>query len=130
MKVPVRPSSVDKPSVVELRNKGVAIIPVDLATASSEHLQEILRGANTVICSLVYTQLGLQHKIIEAAKAVGVPRFVPCDFGTPGRRGVRKLHDEVRIRLSGTDSADSLVSSEYSPLSTTSETGHTGCCEG
>ncbi|EIM88909.1 NAD-P-binding protein [Stereum hirsutum FP-91666 SS1] len=94
VKVPVRPSSVDKPSVVELRNKGVAIIPVDLATASSDHLQEILRGANTVICSLVYTQLGLQHKIIEAAKAVGVPRFVPCDFGTPGRRGVRKLHDE------------------------------------
>lgn len=125
MKVPVRPSSVNKPSVDELRNKGVTIIPVDLATASLEQLQDILKGANTAICVLVYTQLGLQHKLMEAAKVVGVPRFVPCDFGTPGRRGVRKLHDEVRIDLPM--SMLYLWSTHLSPLLL--ETGHTRRCE-
>ena len=75
----------------------MTIVPIDIATASPEELQDVVRGADTVVCVVVFTQLGLQHNIIAAAKAVGVSRFVPCDFGTPGRRGVRKLHDEVRL---------------------------------
>ncbi|THU86523.1 NAD-P-binding protein [Dendrothele bispora CBS 962.96] len=94
VKVPVRPSSVDKPSTVELRKKGAIIIPFDIINSSSEDLQNILKGADTVICAIVFTQLGLQYKLVDAVKSAGVKRFVPCDFGTPGRRGVRKLHDE------------------------------------
>ncbi|THV02730.1 NAD-P-binding protein [Dendrothele bispora CBS 962.96] len=94
VKVPVRPSSIDKPSAVELGKKGASIIPFDIANASSEDLQNILKGADTVICAIVATELGFQYKLTDAAKAAGVKRFVPCDFGTPGRRGVRELHDE------------------------------------
>ena len=36
-----------------------------------------------------------QRDIIRAAKEVGVQRVVPCDFGTPGAKGVRALFDEV-----------------------------------
>lgn len=93
----MRPTSVEKPSVIDLQKKGVAIVPVDIATASLDELQDVVRGADTVISVVVFTQLGLQHKIMAAAKSVGVTRFVPCDFGTPGRRGVRELHDEVSI---------------------------------
>ena len=35
--------------------------------------------------------------MIYAAKNVGVSRFVPCDFATPGAKGVRHIHDTVRI---------------------------------
>ena len=36
-----------------------------------------------------------QKNLVLAAKAAGVKRFVPCDFGTPGAQGVRELLDQV-----------------------------------
>ncbi|KAF5343074.1 hypothetical protein D9758_011145 [Tetrapyrgos nigripes] len=93
VKVPVRPSSLDKPSTVDLRQKGAIIIPFDLVGSTANELQELITGADTVISAIVWEQLHQQYKMVDVAKKVGVKRFVPCDFGTAGRRGVRKLHD-------------------------------------
>lgn len=36
-----------------------------------------------------------QKEIFRAAKDVGVKRVVPCDWATPGAKGLRELHDKV-----------------------------------
>ena len=61
-----------------------------------ERLQEILKGADIVISTVPPPLLEAQTKIVDAAKAVGVKRFVPDDFGTEAPKGVLRLHDRVR----------------------------------
>ena len=41
-----------------------------------------------------------QKGLIRASKDVGVKRFIPCDFATPGAKGVRELHDQVSAAAS------------------------------
>jgi hypothetical protein len=126
VKVPVRPSSVDKPSTIALRSKGATIIPFDIATSSGDDLEDVIAGADTVICAIVFNKLDLQPKLIDAAKKAGTKRFVPCDFGTPGRRGVRKLHDQVSVSSSFVPRRPFLRSSHLPNI----ETGYTGLCQG
>jgi hypothetical protein len=56
----------------------------------------ILSGVDVVISCIVFTALEEQVHLAEAAKAAGVKRFVPCNFGTPAPRGVMLLDDRVR----------------------------------
>jgi len=95
--VAVRPASKDKPAVTELQGRGAQVRLVDLETADVNSLKEALAGMDTVICALTWDKLQLQWNIIDAAKAVGVKRFVPSDWGTPCVRGVRGMYDEVGI---------------------------------
>ncbi|KAM5545173.1 hypothetical protein V8D89_001284 [Ganoderma adspersum] len=89
----VRPSSLSKPAVADLRARGVEIRTGDL-NDSVESLKKSLTGADILVCTVVVWALGAQRDIIRAAKEVGVQRVVPCDFGAIGARGVRALYDE------------------------------------
>lgn len=77
-----------------LRNRGVAVTPVDLK-GPKEELVNLLRGIDIVICAIYHEALMDQIPLARAAKEAGVKRFVPCNFGTPGIRGVVWANDTV-----------------------------------
>ena len=86
-----------KPSAVKLAERGATIILGDLLNITTERLQEILAGADTVIASVDFSCIEAQKKIIDAAKVVGVKRIVPDDFGTDAPAGVMLMHDKVPV---------------------------------
>ena len=90
----VRPASATKPQVVKLRERGVDIRLGDL-TDGVEKLKTVLSGVDIVVSAVVAWSILDQKDTIRAAKDVGVKRFVPCEFGTPGGKGVRRLFDNV-----------------------------------
>ena len=92
----MRPSSLSKPAVADLRARGVEIRTGDL-NDGVESLKQTLAGADILVSAVVPSAIREQRDIIRAAKEVRVQRVVPCDFGTPGAKGVRALHDEVRL---------------------------------
>lgn len=79
-----------------MKTRGAEILVIDLESTSIEELKEYLRGVDTVISTLLYSQLALQKPLIYAAKQAGVKRFVPDDWATPCVPGVRGYYDEVR----------------------------------
>ncbi|KAF8639076.1 hypothetical protein AX16_010382 [Volvariella volvacea WC 439] len=86
-----------KPDLVSFQSRGVEITFLDLHAASHSDLVSFfqLHKPHTIICSLFFTDTHLQTNLVDAAVAAGgVKRFVTSDWGTPGRRGARKLHDE------------------------------------
>ncbi|EIW55885.1 NAD-P-binding protein [Trametes versicolor FP-101664 SS1] len=89
----VRPASQSKPATQALRTSGVDIRIGDLTDGVAK-LTEALAGVDVVISAVVAWSILAQKDLIRAAKEVGVKRIVPCDFGTPGKRGVRELTDE------------------------------------
>ena len=91
----VRPTSASKPAAEALRASGVEIRLASL-TDGAEKLAQTLAGADIVISTVAATATEAQADAIRAAKAAGVKRFVPCDFVTPGAKGVREDHDQVR----------------------------------
>ncbi|KAI0628426.1 NAD-P-binding protein [Trametes polyzona] len=88
----VRPASQSKPVTEELRASGVEIRLGDLKDGIPK-LKEALAGVDIVISSVLAWILEDQKDLFRAAKEVGVKRVVPCDFATPGKPGVRDLHD-------------------------------------
>ncbi|KAI0667036.1 NAD-P-binding protein [Trametes maxima] len=89
----VRPASVPKPATEELRASGVEIRLGDV-TDGEDKLKAVLAGVDIIVSGVVAWVLQAQKDVFRAAKAVGVKRVVPCDFATPGERGIRVLHDE------------------------------------
>ncbi|KAI0359472.1 NAD-P-binding protein [Trametes cingulata] len=87
----IRPSSASKPATEDLTASGVEIRFGDLTDGVSK-LKDALAGVDILISAA--RAIGNQKDIIRAAKEVGVKRIVPCDFATPGRKGVRDAHDE------------------------------------
>lgn len=94
----VRPTSQSKPATQALRTSGVEIRIGDLTDGVAK-LKDTLAGVDIVISAVVAWSILAQKDLIRAAKEVGVKRIVPCDFGTPGKRGVRELTDEVHPYL-------------------------------
>lgn len=95
----IRPASADKPSVATLRERGVGVHIIDLASSSYSQLVDELRGVDAVVCTLSPTEFYLQKPLARAAKQAGVTRFVLSDFATACVRGVMRLHDMVRADL-------------------------------
>ncbi|KAI1782257.1 NAD(P)-binding protein [Ganoderma leucocontextum] len=89
----IRPSSLSKPAVSELRARGVEIRTGDL-NDSIESLRQSLEGVDILVSTIAVWAISQQRDIIRAAKAAAVERVVPCDFGTPGGKGVRAVYDE------------------------------------
>ena len=84
-----------KPSTEALRAAGVEIRAGDIKD-SVESLKQTLQGVSVLISAVAGPALGDQKDVMLAAKEAGVQRVVPCDFATPGAKGVRELHDQVR----------------------------------
>ena len=90
----VRPTSVSKPATVELQASGVEIRVGEL-TDDYEKLKGHLRGVDILISAVNARVVGQQREIFRAAKEVDVQRIVPCDWATPGAKGVRVIADIV-----------------------------------
>jgi len=91
--VGVRPPSLSKPEISKLRERGVEVRAMDLSDAP-EALDTTLKGVDVVISSMTYTEIEKQYPLIDAAKRVGVKRFVPDDWASACKRGVRRLYDQ------------------------------------
>ncbi|KAI0706022.1 NAD-P-binding protein [Cerioporus squamosus] len=90
--VVVRATSVTKPATEKLKASGVEI-RVGSLTDDYEKLKQLLQGVDILISAVDARVLSEQRQIFRAAKEVGVQRVVPCDWATPGARGVRILTD-------------------------------------
>ncbi|KAH9925889.1 NAD-P-binding protein [Epithele typhae] len=88
----IRPASMAKSSTEALRAQGIEIRAGDV-TCDAKELKDALHGVHTVVSAVAFWHLLDQKNVIRAAKEAGVQRIVPCDFGTPGARGIRELLD-------------------------------------
>ncbi|KAJ7186664.1 isoflavone reductase family protein [Mycena filopes] len=89
----VRPSSLTKPAVKALPDRGVKIRVVDVE-GPIEALVRVLSGVDVFISAIDAGSQLAQIKLATAAKEAGVKRFIPCAFMTivpPG--GVMALRD-------------------------------------
>ncbi|GKT44498.1 isoflavone reductase-like protein [Colletotrichum spaethianum] len=77
----IRPSSLQKPEVESLKEKGVVVFATDLSGPEYEITQQLV-GHDVVISAIVADRLLDQIPLANAAKKAGVTRFVPCFFGT------------------------------------------------
>ncbi|OBZ72585.1 Casein kinase I 1 [Grifola frondosa] len=95
----IRLASVSKPAAEHLRAKGVEIRLADIQNDSVDKLKEILSGVDVLISAVTWKLILEQKAVLSAAKEAGVKRVVPCDFASPGAKGIRNLHDQkLRIR--------------------------------
>lgn len=81
--------------MIKLGERGVEIRAIELSNTPSQ-LDAALKGVDTVISTTFYTEIDKQVHLADAAKRVGVMRFIPDDWASPCVRGVRKLYDQVR----------------------------------
>ncbi|KAJ1329850.1 NmrA family NAD(P)-binding protein [Microdochium nivale] len=101
-----RSTSLDKPETQNLRNRGVKTVAVDLSSlpasptshggkpaAADPGLVRLLTSIDVVISTTFFMNLGEQVPLVDAAKAAGVARFIPCNFQTVAPRGVMALSD-------------------------------------
>ncbi|RPD58082.1 NAD-P-binding protein [Lentinus tigrinus ALCF2SS1-7] len=64
-----------------------------------KQLEAVLRDVDVLISAVPGWLIREQKDIFRAAKEAGVKRVVPSDFGTPGAKGIRALHDtKLEIR--------------------------------
>ena len=119
----LRPSSIhaDDPDKQrdreELRDLGVDFVPGDLVKDSVDDLASIFAGFGLVIaCTGFGAGRGVQLKIVRAALAAGVRRYVPWQFGVDydaiGRGSAQDLFDEqldVRDLLRSQDATEWVI---------------------
>ncbi|KAM5384529.1 hypothetical protein ACJZ2D_001274 [Fusarium nematophilum] len=93
-----RPSSLQKREVLELAEKGANILAADL-TGAEEELEKALAGIEVVISTIYGGSVTAEIPLVNAAKAAGVQRYVPCFFATvappTGALRLRELKEEV-----------------------------------
>ncbi|KAL0948745.1 hypothetical protein HGRIS_008878 [Hohenbuehelia grisea] len=92
----VRPESLNKPLVDELKALGITVVPLDWQKATPSELQALFANADAVLSACNWETLGDQTRLIDAAKVAGVKRFVPCDWGTVCPPGAMALEDTKR----------------------------------
>ncbi|KAF4905513.1 Isoflavone reductase-like protein [Colletotrichum viniferum] len=88
-----RPASLQKPKVLDLQKKGIHIVAADLE-GPEDALTEILKGTDVMVSAINAGNLMAQIALINASKAAGVGRFIPCFFATiVPPKGILKLRD-------------------------------------
>jgi hypothetical protein len=90
-----RPSSLLKPTILDLEKRGVTIAPLDLASPK-ENIARALTGMDVVISAIYGGSVKDEIPLIDAAKAAGVLRYLPCFFATVAPpKGVLLLREMV-----------------------------------
>ncbi|ALW87162.1 NmrA family protein [Hymenobacter sedentarius] len=77
----VRPGSAHKPEVATLREQGAELVEVDFNSVMA--LTQACAGAACVVSALSGLReviVDLQKRLLDAAVAAGVPRFIPSDY--------------------------------------------------
>ncbi|KAK1221108.1 hypothetical protein PQX77_016086 [Marasmius sp. AFHP31] len=97
VKAIVRPSSIDKPIIKELKSLGVKIVTGDIANDDDETLKAHLKDVDTVIITTIPVPEGQQDNIIRAAKAANIKRLVPSDFASYAPPGSMQFQD-MKVR--------------------------------
>uniref|UniRef100_A0A0D2Y6E7 NmrA-like domain-containing protein n=1 Tax=Fusarium oxysporum (strain Fo5176) TaxID=660025 RepID=A0A0D2Y6E7_FUSOF len=92
----VRPSSVEKPATITLKERGIKIVPIDLG-GNHDELVAALEGIDTVISAIHFQSLDDEIPLSNAAKGAGVKRYVPCFFATIAPRGVMGIRDRLTL---------------------------------
>ncbi|KAF4987252.1 hypothetical protein FGRMN_10470 [Fusarium graminum] len=93
----IRPASINKPEVEQIKNKGVTIVPIDLEN-NHDALVKAFTGQDVVICALVPFYPEIEIALTSAAKDAGVKRYVPTAFGPScPPSGVMLLRDMKEI---------------------------------
>jgi hypothetical protein len=87
------------PAAEELKKLGVQLLELDVTKDSEQSLVQKLQGVDVIVSVVTATADALesQKPLFKAAKAAGVKRVVPSDFGTPAPKGVMLLNDMVRM---------------------------------
>ncbi|KAF4985076.1 hypothetical protein FDECE_16844 [Fusarium decemcellulare] len=92
-----RPSSLQKPAVVELKRKGVTIAACDL-NGPKDALVQALAGMDVVISTIYGGSVMDEIPLINACKDAGVKRYLPCFFATVAApKGSLLLRDMVHL---------------------------------
>ncbi|KAF5614741.1 isoflavone reductase [Fusarium sp. NRRL 52700] len=94
----VRPSSVEKPATISLKERGIKVVPIDLG-GSQDELVSALTGIDTVISAIHFQSLDDEIPLSNAAKKAGVKRYVPCFFATIAPRGIMDVRDRKEAVL-------------------------------
>ncbi|KAJ3533614.1 hypothetical protein NM208_g7908 [Fusarium decemcellulare] len=76
-----RPSSLQKPEVVELKRKGATIVAANL-NGPKAALVQTLTGMDVVISTIYGGSVMDEIPLIDACKGAGVKRYLPCFFAT------------------------------------------------
>ncbi|KGO41959.1 hypothetical protein PEX1_023670 [Penicillium expansum] len=88
-----RPSSLQKPAVIEMANRGVGIVTADL-NGPTKDLEEALSGVDIVISTIYGGNLMDEIPLMDASKSVGIKRYLPCFFATVAPpKGALRLRD-------------------------------------
>ena len=77
----VRPAGARKPVVAALRELGAEIVEVDFTSVTA--LTKACAGASCVVSALSGLRdviVDAQKRLLDAAVAAGVPRFIPSDY--------------------------------------------------
>ena len=83
----VRPASLQDPvkksTIDDFKALGVRVVEGDLELSGEEELAKLLRAhsIHTIVAVVGSTQLTHQLPLVRAAKAAGVQRFIPSEFG-------------------------------------------------
>ncbi|OGM47926.1 hypothetical protein ABOM_002734 [Aspergillus bombycis] len=97
VEVLVRPSSVEKPSVQQIKDRGIPLRVSDL-NVSEKELVSTLQGIDILISAIGPHDLLQQKTLVKAAKSAGIKRFIPCAFITVAPpQGTMLLRDEKEI---------------------------------
>lgn len=93
-----RSSSLQKPAVLELQKQGAEIAMIDLAGPENE-ITKALHGTDVVISTIYGGSVMDEVPLINAAKAAGVQRYLPCFFATvappKGALLLREMKEDV-----------------------------------
>ncbi|KAL4949899.1 NAD(P)-binding protein [Aspergillus filifer] len=89
----IRPQSLSKRAVQDLKSRGVRVLPVDLKEISHNVLVGNLRGIDVVISTIHFQSLSDEIILANAAKDARVGQYVPCFWATVAARGVMALRD-------------------------------------
>ncbi|CAI0655028.1 unnamed protein product [Colletotrichum noveboracense] len=93
-----RPSSLQKPAVLDLAKRGVKIAPADLDGPQAD-LEHTLAGVDVVISTIYGGSVLAEISLVNASKAAHVKRYIPCFFATvvppKGVLLLRELKEDV-----------------------------------
>jgi NmrA-like family len=72
---------VEKPANVELKNRGIKILPAVL-TGPQDELVKVLVDIDVVISTISFGSIEEEIPLANAAKQAGVKRFIPSGWAT------------------------------------------------